>query len=231
MSDYQYYEFQAVDRPLTAREMRELRAYSTRATITATRFVNHYEWGDFKGDPTEWVEKYFDAFLYVANPGIRWLMLRFPRGALDPKTARRYCKGASASAIVKGDFVILSFASEDDSGDDWDDDAGWLASLITLRADILAGDHRALYLAWLHCLQQREVRSNSSTPPVPPKLDRLTASLAAFADFLRLDGERHGCARRSKPPRTSRVRTSISSWCRPHTGRLRTSWNGRRSCG
>lgn len=78
MSEYQYFEFQAVDRPLTAREMRELRAYSTRATITATRFVNHYDWGDFKGDPTVWMEKYFDAFLYVANPGIRWLMLRFP---------------------------------------------------------------------------------------------------------------------------------------------------------
>jgi hypothetical protein len=31
VSEYQYYEFQAVDRPLTEREMRELRAYSTRA--------------------------------------------------------------------------------------------------------------------------------------------------------------------------------------------------------
>jgi hypothetical protein len=41
MSEYQYYEFQALDRPLTQREMRELRKYSTRATITDTRFVNH----------------------------------------------------------------------------------------------------------------------------------------------------------------------------------------------
>jgi hypothetical protein len=189
MSEYQYYEFQAVDRPLTAREMRELRACSTRATITATRFVNHYDWGDFKGDPTVWMEKYFDAFLYVASPGTRWLMLRFPRDALDPKTARRYCKGASASVIAKGGFVILSLASEDDSGEDWeDDDAGWLASLITLRADILAGDHRALFLAWLRCVQQGEVRAEHS-PPIPLGLDRLTASLAALADFLRLDGE------------------------------------------
>jgi hypothetical protein len=34
MSEYQYYEFQALDRPLTEREMRELRGYSTRAAIT-----------------------------------------------------------------------------------------------------------------------------------------------------------------------------------------------------
>ena len=35
MSEYQYNEFQALDRPLTQHEMHELRKYSTRATITA----------------------------------------------------------------------------------------------------------------------------------------------------------------------------------------------------
>jgi hypothetical protein len=51
MSEYQYYEFQALDRTLTEREREELRSLSSRATITATRFTNHYEWGDFKGAP------------------------------------------------------------------------------------------------------------------------------------------------------------------------------------
>src|SRR5437667_10774728 len=55
MSEYQYYEFQAVDRPLTEREKREVRAYSSRATITSTRFVNYYNWGDFKGNPSAWI--------------------------------------------------------------------------------------------------------------------------------------------------------------------------------
>ena len=32
MSEYQYYEFLAIDRPLTEDEMAELRALSTRAT-------------------------------------------------------------------------------------------------------------------------------------------------------------------------------------------------------
>jgi hypothetical protein len=44
MSEYQYYEFQAIDRPLTAEEMSELRSYSTRARITPTSFVNDYAW-------------------------------------------------------------------------------------------------------------------------------------------------------------------------------------------
>jgi len=51
MSLYQYYEFRAVDRPLSRTEQDELRKISTRARITATGFVNHYEWGDFGGDP------------------------------------------------------------------------------------------------------------------------------------------------------------------------------------
>jgi hypothetical protein len=95
MSEYQYYEFQAIDRPLTAREMNRLRASSTRATITPTRFVNHYEWGSFKGDVVVWIEKYFDAFVYVANWGTHELALRFPQAVLDLKTARRYVGRAS----------------------------------------------------------------------------------------------------------------------------------------
>lgn len=47
MSEYQYYEFRAVDRPLGRTEQGELRAISTRARITAAGFVNHYDWGDF----------------------------------------------------------------------------------------------------------------------------------------------------------------------------------------
>ena len=61
MSEYQYYEFQATDRPLTEREMGELRSFSSRATITPTRFVNHYEWGSFKGNPSAWMEQYLAA--------------------------------------------------------------------------------------------------------------------------------------------------------------------------
>ena len=67
MSEYQYYEFQAVDRRLTDTEIRELRTYSSRAEITATSFTNEYHFGNFKGNAHRWMEKYFDAFLYNSN--------------------------------------------------------------------------------------------------------------------------------------------------------------------
>lgn len=53
MSECQYYEFQAIDRPLDATDREALRALSTRARITATSFTNSYEWGNFKGDPAK----------------------------------------------------------------------------------------------------------------------------------------------------------------------------------
>lgn len=43
MSEYQYYEFQAVDRPLGEADQKALRALSTRAQITTTSFTNSYE--------------------------------------------------------------------------------------------------------------------------------------------------------------------------------------------
>ena len=67
MSEYQYYEFLALDRPLTEKQRAELRSISTRAEITATRFANEYQWGDLKGDPQAMVERYFDAFLYLGD--------------------------------------------------------------------------------------------------------------------------------------------------------------------
>jgi len=90
MSEYQYYEFQAIDRPLTSSEVDKLRSYSTRARITSTSFVNDYLWGSLKGDEDAWMERYFDAFLYLANWGTHVLKLRLPSPLLDVRTAKKY---------------------------------------------------------------------------------------------------------------------------------------------
>lgn len=78
MSEYQYYEFQALDRPLSREEQEQLRAISTRARITATSFTNTYNWGDLSANPRKMVQRYFDAHLYVTNWGTHRLMLRLP---------------------------------------------------------------------------------------------------------------------------------------------------------
>lgn len=156
MSEYQYYEFQAVDRPLTQAEMAELRTLSSRATITSTRLVNVYNWGNFRGDPATLMERYFDAFVYIANWGTHEFTLRLPRRLLDPKTAGRYCVDDAAEARVADDNVILTFRSDAEGEGGWVDDEegeGWMSSLLPLRADLAGGDLRALYLGWLGCIQ------------------------------------------------------------------------------
>jgi hypothetical protein len=201
MSEYQYYEFLAVDRLLTDAEMREVRAFSTRADITPARFVNEYNWGDFKGKPAEWMERWYDAFLYLANWGTRELMLRLPRSSLDPVIATPYCPGHNAAVAATPDFVILSFLSDREAEDgDWaDDGSGWLASILPLRMELAGGDQRALYLGWLLAAQD-ELDDDEPEPPVPPGLGTLSPALRAFADFLRLDPDLVRVAAECSPP-------------------------------
>ncbi len=187
MSEYQYYEFQAIDRPLTGKEMAELRSYSTRARISATSFVNDYSWGGFKGDEKVWMEKYFDAFLYFANWGSHVLKLRLPSSLLDLETARLYCPGGPAFAHEKNGKVILSFVSEEEGGGDWVEGEGLLSSLISVRAELARGDFRGLYLGWLLCARGDELDEEDEEPPVPPGLGQLSASLKSLVDLLRID--------------------------------------------
>jgi hypothetical protein len=199
MSEYQYYEFQAIDRPLTENEMAELRSFSTRARITPMSFVNEYNWGNFKGNPDMWMERYFDAFLYLANWGTHVLKLRLPSGLLDLQTARKYYSSDSAFVHEKNGKVVLSFVSEDEDAE-WVEDDGSLAALISVRSDLKRGDMRALYLGWLLCAQGGELDDEDEEPPVPPGLGQLSASLDSFIEFLRIDRDLiHVAAQASAP--------------------------------
>ena len=200
MSEYQYYEFLALDRPLTAEQRAELRSISSRAEITATRFANEYEWGDLKGSPREMVERYFDAFLYLANWGTRQVMFRLPRDVLDPEIAEPYCDTETASLIVTGSHLILNlYVDPDESDDDWDELDGQLAVMTQARSELAAGDLRLLYLAWLLALQSDEVDFEETEPPVPAGLGELSAGLQAIVDFFAIDEDLIAVAAATSP--------------------------------
>lgn len=101
MSEYQYYGFQAIDRPLSEDDMRWLRGLSTRAQITKTSFVNVYNWGNLREDPVKLMERCFDVFVYSANWGSRRFMLRLPRASFDAARAEQYCAGDCVFATTK----------------------------------------------------------------------------------------------------------------------------------
>ena len=208
MSEYQYYEFLAVDRPLTVTEQAEVREFSTRARITATSFTNEYHWGDFRGDPGDLMRRYYDAHLYLANWGTHRIMLRLPAALLDPAVARQYCVDDQVTVAVTDEHVVIDMVSEDDEGE-WDEDAeDALPAIVGIRAELAAGDLRPLYLAWLAAYgvwehdeeafedEDEDVRE----PPVPAGLQTLTAAQRALADFLRLDADLLDVAAQASPP-------------------------------
>jgi hypothetical protein len=197
MSEYQYYEFLAVDRPLTPTEQAEVRQLSTRARITATSFTNEYHWGDFKGSPDQLMQRYYDAHLYLANWGTHRIMLRLPRTLLDPKIAGRYCVDGQVSISTSRDYVILDLTSEDEAGEWVEDAEDSLSAMVGVRSELAAGDLRPLYLAWLsgYGVWERDEYAfgdedeEEVEPPLPAGLGSLTAPQRALADFLRLDSD------------------------------------------
>ena len=186
MSEYQYYEFQAVDRPLDAAEQAELRALSTRAHISATGFVNHYEWGGFKGDPRRLMERYFDLFLYLANWGSRRLSIRLPARLIDVGALERLCPDDEiADFWVAGRNAIVDIWRDEIDQDDWVDGGGLLGALAPLRGDIMDGDLRVFYLVWLMAVEDGRVDDDEPEPL--PACAPLSASLRGFADFFAID--------------------------------------------
>lgn len=212
MSEYQYYEFQAIDRPLTKREMTELRALSTRAQITPNRFVNVYNYGDFRGEPRELMEKYFDAFVYVTNWGTNQCMLRLPRPLLDRDLARRYLPNDDVAALhTTADHVILDLTVYEEDMMTWEEDSErWLPSLLPLRDELAGGDLRGLYVGWLLCAQLGAIDDEDREPPVPPGLGQPSEALAALVEFLHIDADLLAvAAERSAPLR--RQEPSVAS--------------------
>jgi hypothetical protein len=187
MGEYQYYEFLAIDRPLDGSQLDALRLLSTRAQITPVSFVNSYSWGSFRGDPRVLMERYFDAFLYLASWGSRQLTFRVPGRLLDLEVARQYYVGDCAHAWEAGGNVILDVSTEDEAGDWETDGSGLLAGIASVRAELMSGDLRALYLAWLACVQADQPDRDEPEPPVPAGLGTLSAALRGLVDFLRID--------------------------------------------
>ena len=188
MSEYQYYEFQAVDQPLGKQDVAALRALSTSARITATSFTNHYNWGDFKGDPTRLMERWFDLHLYFANWISRRLMVRLPKRLVNRDRLDTFLRDVNSVEIrASGENVIIDIWHDYEPPEFTDDDdgSGWLGTLAPLRADLLAGDWRMFYLLWLMEAQTGTLEDDEREPLMG--IGPLNGGLETFADFFHID--------------------------------------------
>jgi len=90
MSEYQYYEFQAIDRPLTEEEQDEICQLSSRVEPTSTQATFVYHYSSFRHDPKKVLANYFDIMLYMANWGSKRMMFRFPQSLVDLDQLEQY---------------------------------------------------------------------------------------------------------------------------------------------
>ena len=190
MSEYQYYEFQAVEQPLTKSQQERLRRLSTRARITSTSFTNHYDWGDFRGDPRRLMEECFDLHLCFAHWGTRRLMMRLPKGLIDRRELGAFLDELDWVKVWdngENSIIDVCWQEEEPDEDPWDEGNGWLAALAPLRAAILAGDLRLFYILWLRAVAEGLLEDDVLEPL--PGIGPLTRSLEAAAAFFKIDGE------------------------------------------
>ena len=209
MSEYQYYEWQTIDRLLTPEQQAAVNRLSSHIEVSSSRAMVTYNWGDFKHDPKKVLLQYFDAFFYLANWGSRHLMFSFPKGLLNQKEIEPYCDEEQITFQTFGEYQVLAIVINPDDGGHWVEEQDGTLSLFTqLREDLLQGDYRLLYLAWLNSRtlyedddedddeysdeydedEEDEVDDEDPLePPVPPGLKYLSPALQNFVQVFELN--------------------------------------------
>lgn len=193
MSEYQRYEFMAVDRPLTRAQLDAVNALSGHIEVSSTHALVEYQWGNFKHNPIKVLHEFFDGFLYWANWGAPELALRFPYGILPADLIDGYDLDEFVTFTRYPDYDILDIHfSELEGPDEWIEYE--LGSLISIRDELMDGDLRALYIVWLaaqHMMGSADEEEDDeiSAPPVPPAFGKLTAVQQALAELLQVPQE------------------------------------------
>ena len=195
MSEYQYYEFRTINRQLSKAEQVAVNNLSSHGHTTATSFSVDYSWGNFKHDVDTVLAQYFDSAFYLTNWGTTELKFCFPKALLDLRTIQPYLVDEEEMMVgtkTVGDRLIVTFARQEEGREEWVDDSAVLSSVAGLYDQILQGDRRAFYIAWLHAADLVGEYGNYLTeetlePPVPPDLAQLTPALQAFVDLFAID--------------------------------------------
>ena len=194
MSEYQYVAFRAIDAPVSAKHLEYMHSQSSRAEITPWSFENEYYSGDFRGDAIEMLRRGYDIHLHYANFGVRRLLIRLPYNLTDAKAHKPYIGNDSLRFVneKRGSGGILCIEPYYEPGDleELYDCKAILERLVPLRAEILAGDLRPLYIAHLavSCDGEHDPEETKEAP-VPAGLGAVSNAQRSLAELYRLADE------------------------------------------
>jgi hypothetical protein len=231
MSEYQRIAFRAIDGPVSEKNLEYMRRQSSRAEITPWSFDNEYSYGDFRGDAAEMLRRGYDFHLHYANFGIRKLLIRLPHGLPDAKAAEPYFGRNSLQFLrdKQGSGGILSIEPYHEAGDLEDlwelDDL--LDRLIALRAEILDGDLRPLYLADLaiSCDSEHDPEETKERP-VPAGLKKLSDGQRALAELYSLSDSLIAAAAEAGPPSAAPIDpgSEYAEWLQRQPPATKDTW-------
>jgi hypothetical protein len=232
MSEFQYVAFRAIDGPVSEKNLAYMRQQSTRAEITPLAFDNQYHFGDFRGDALEMLRRGYDIHLHYADFGIRRLLIRFPHGLPDPKAAKPYWARPSLcfkkDESGKGGSLRIQPWHEPGDSDDLGDVNELIDRLAPVRAEILEGDLRPLYLAHLAIVSDGEHNPEiSREAPVPAGLKQLSDAQQALAEYLGLDETLLAAAAVGSPATLARSNSTtalLKKWLSLQPEAARTEW-------
>ncbi len=187
MSEYQHYEFQAIDRPLTSAEQNAVASLSSRVDPHPRKAIFTYSYSDFPANEVDIVAKYYDAMLYLANWGTKQLIFRFPSDLIDMDSVGQFYVDGCLTFHEYDGYVVINIFYDSEEPTGWIDEVNILDSLIPLREDILRGDYRSLYLAWLATTKyERRNGEIEEEPYVPAGLKNLSPALEAFLNVFEI---------------------------------------------
>ena len=199
MSEYQYYEFQAIDKPFTDAEMKVINTWSSRANVSRRRASFEYSYADFPQSIEKVTAQYFDVAYYIANWGTKHLLFRFPIDLVDFDELKAFSYNSEhQDQYIKVDkqekYIVLDiYFNPSEPNDTWIE-ADDLSDVSPIRAAILAGDYRALFAFWLKIRGEDyedndEIEDDFKIPLnfIPPNLNKRNKALDNFIDFFEID--------------------------------------------
>lgn len=184
-----YYEFRALDRPLTDRQVANLAKVLPEGDVDRDGAVVDVEVEpgehDFRWVDVELLSAYFDAGLHFRQSGARSLWLRVPSGLAD--LVEPYRRPGVVGITDLGEDLLVELNRYEEDGEHayrGTDPSPWLAGMAPVRDELARGDLRALHVAWT-AADSLEGREPTPPPaPEPPGLADPTPGLAALRHFL-----------------------------------------------
>jgi hypothetical protein len=142
-----------------------------------------------KADPKNLLKKYFDIQLYYANWGTRIVAFKVPTNVVDFALLKQYDNNETVRVTQSGNDVLVRITANCEDAEEWWEVSQKISKYVSLRDDIMAGDYRCLYIAWLAGYNEQPKKKTLPTPPIPSGMKKLSGTLQSFIDFMYLDAE------------------------------------------